>query len=86
MVRITHILKGYSKENKNLKERERKNEYHSMSTYWPLYISASNVIEKDNEKFLNRNREEKRKISFSSRPIKSSSFDQTGTHRYSTHR
>jgi hypothetical protein len=29
-----------------------------MSTYWPLYRSASNVIDENNKKFLKRNREE----------------------------
>ncbi len=51
-----------------------------MSTYWPLYISASNVIDENNDKFLKRNRERKRKIPSSSLLIKSFSFDQTGAY------
>jgi len=51
-----------------------------MSTYWPLYTNASNVIDENNEKFLKRNRERKRKIPSSSLLIKSFSFDQTGAY------
>jgi hypothetical protein len=65
-----------------------------MSTYWPLYRSASNVIDENNKKFLKRNREEeeekKRKIPYLSQFIKSFTFDRTGTYIhiyiYSTHK
>jgi hypothetical protein len=46
----------------NDEEKERENECCPMSTYWLLYISASNVIDDDDEKFLKRNRKERKNI------------------------
>jgi hypothetical protein len=53
-----------------------------MSTYCPLYTSAPSVIDDDDEKFLKRNREERKEEKYCSHLTKSSSLYQTGTYIY----